>query len=106
MESLQQSDLVFSTEFYDAKLIEEEETEYLLRDTIAFAASNDPYMLYYHQTIKRPDEEVFIKAIVKEINGRIKGEYWELVKKSEALKGSKRLDSVWTLKCKRDIKNL
>eukprot|EP00957_Ditylum_brightwellii_P084344 6414021-Ditylum_brightwellii.AAC.1 len=54
-ENLQQSKLVFGAEHYDEQVIQELETERLLADPIAFAASNNPDTLYYHQAMKEPD---------------------------------------------------
>ena len=82
-------------------MIQELETERLLLDLIAFAASNDPDTLYYHQAMKEPDREEFIRAIVTEINGHVEGEHWELVNKRDVPKGTKILDSVWAFKQKR-----
>eukprot|EP00957_Ditylum_brightwellii_P049927 3784662-Ditylum_brightwellii.AAC.1 len=54
--------------------------------------------------MKQTDQEEFIKAIVKEINGQVESDHWELVKKSKVPMGTKILDSVWAFKCKQDIK--
>eukprot|EP00957_Ditylum_brightwellii_P061659 4678576-Ditylum_brightwellii.AAC.1 len=54
--------------------------------------------------MKEPDQEELIKAIVMEINGHVEGDHWELVRKADAPKGTKILDSVWAFKQKRDIK--
>ena len=71
-------------------------------DPIAFKATGDPDTMYFHQAMKEPDKDEFLKAIVKEVNDP-KGNHWELVPISEVPKGTKILDSVWAMKQKRDI---
>lgn len=73
-------------------------------DPIAFKATGDPDNMYYHQALKAPDKDEFLKAIIKEVNDHIDGNHWELVPASEVPKGTKILDSVWAMKRKRDIK--
>eukprot|EP00957_Ditylum_brightwellii_P198740 15148279-Ditylum_brightwellii.AAC.2 len=95
VENPQQLELAFNTDCCDKKLIEEEEeTTYLLMEPIALAASNGPDMHYYHQAIEQHDSEEFIKVIVKEINGHVKGEHWQLVKRLEVQKGARILDLI------------
>ncbi len=71
---------------------------------IAFKASGDPDTMYYHQAIREADKDDFLKAIVKEVNDHIEGNHWELVPRESLPKGAKVLDSVWSMKRKRDIK--
>ena len=73
-------------------------------DPIAFKATGNPDDLYYHQALKEPDKEDFLKAIVTEINNHIEGNHWEMVPIEEVPKGTKILDSVWAMKRKRDIR--
>eukprot|EP00957_Ditylum_brightwellii_P056020 4245654-Ditylum_brightwellii.AAC.1 len=54
--------------------------------------------------MKQLDQEEFIKAIVKEINGHVECDHWKLVRRSEVPANTKILDSVWVFKCKIDIK--
>ena len=82
--------------------------DYLLQDQmldpIAFKASSDRDTMYYHQAMNAPDKDQFIDAIVKEINAHIDGNHWELIPADKVPKGVKVLDSVWSMKRKRDIK--
>lgn len=84
------------------------EDDYILQDKmqdpIAFKASSDPDTMYYHQAIRAPDRELFLQAIVKEINDHIDGNHWALIPTKSVPKGAKVLDSVWAMKRKRDIK--
>ena len=78
------------------------EDDYVLQekmmDPIAFKANGDPDNMYYHQAIRAPDKEDFMKAIVKEINDHINGNHWALIPREEVPKGEKILDSVWAMK--------
>ena len=91
-------------EYYEAL----HEDDYILqdemKDPIAFKASSDPDNMYYHQAIKAPDKDEFLRAIIKEINDHTEGNHWALIPKEQVPKGEKILDSVWAMKRKRDIK--
>jgi hypothetical protein len=99
MESFQQRDLnenvIFCAEYYDQQMIAEEQIAYQTSDPIAFASSNDPDTMYYHQAMRQPDRDEFVKAIIKEVNGHIEGDHWEMIPLDEVPKGTKVLDAVW-----------
>jgi hypothetical protein len=59
--------------------------------------------MYFHQAMKAPDRDEFVKAIVKEMNDHIVSKNWELVPRKDIPEGVKVLDSVWAMKRKRDI---
>ena len=74
-------------------------------DPIAFKASSDPDMMYYHQALSAPDWQHFLMAIVKEVNDHITNNHWDLIPREEVPEqGTKILDSIWVMKRKRDIK--
>ena len=75
-----------------------------MRDPITFKASGDPDNMYYHEALNAPDKDAFLQVIVKEVNGYIKGNHWELIPSSMVPYGTKVLDSVWAMKRKHDIK--
>jgi hypothetical protein len=73
-------------------------------DPIAFLAHHsDPDMMYFHEAIRQPDREEFIKTLIKEVNAHIKRKHWILVRREDVPKGTKILDSVWSMKRKRDL---
>jgi hypothetical protein len=74
-----------------------------MTDPIAFLAKTDKYTMYFHQAMKAPDREEFVKAIVKEMNYHIVSKNWELVPRQDVPEGVKVLDSVCAMKRKRDI---
>jgi hypothetical protein len=74
-----------------------------MTDPISFLARTDEYTMSFHQAMKAPDRDEFVKAIVKEMNDHIVSKNWELVPRREVPAGVKVLDSVWAMKQKRDI---
>ena len=59
--------------------------------------------MYFHQAMKEPDKEEFVKAMVKEYNDHTERKHWELVTKDQVPEGTKNFDSIWSMKRKRDI---
>ena len=49
------------------------------------------------------DRSEFVKAMVKEYNDHTDRKHWKLVRKEEVPKGTKILDSIWSMKRKRNI---
>jgi hypothetical protein len=74
-----------------------------MTDSIAFLVKTDKYTMYFHQAMKAPCQDEFVKAIVKEINDHIVSKNWELVPRQDVPAGVKVLDSLWAMKRKRDI---
>ena len=91
-------------EYYDVLHEDDYRLQDDMKDPIAFKASSDPDILYYHEAIRAADSKEFLKAIVKEVNDHIEGNHWELIPTEEVPKGTRVLDSVWAMKRKRDIK--
>eukprot|EP00957_Ditylum_brightwellii_P122530 9344192-Ditylum_brightwellii.AAC.1 len=84
MESYQTKDIVLTAEYYQAQEIMENLIELEMDDPLAFTTKHDPDTMHFHQAIKKPDAPQFFEAIVP--------------------KGTKILDDVWAMKCKKDIK--
>ena len=70
---------------------------------LAYAASADPDTMYYHEAMREPDRNEFIKAMVKEVHSHTENEVWELVPRSSVPPGTKILPAVWAMKRKRKI---
>jgi hypothetical protein len=75
-----------------------------MKDPLAFMSSTGEDTMYYAQAMKAPDKQNFIEAIVKEVNDHITSKHWILIPRSKVPKGVKVLDSVLSMKRKRDIK--
>ena len=65
---------------------------------LAIAASADPDTMYYHEAMKEPDKEEFIKAMVKEVEGQQANGNWTIVKADTIPKEATVLPSVWAMK--------
>ena len=72
-------------------------------ETTAYATSSDPDTMYLDQALHEPDCKEFILAMIKEIADHVQCKHWKIVHISEVPKGTKILDSVWSMKRKRRI---
>jgi hypothetical protein len=72
-------------------------------DPIAFAASNDPDTMYFHEAMKAPDKCQFQQAVDAKIKGHIEGKHWEEVSIEEVPLGTRILDAVWAMRRKRRL---
>jgi hypothetical protein len=50
-----------------------------MTDPIPFLAKIDEDTMHFHQAMKAPDHDEFVKEIVKEMNDNIVSKNWELV---------------------------
>ena len=91
-------------EYYDALYREDYKIQDEMTNPISFSASSDPDTMYYHQAMKEPDRQEFIKAMAKEFNDHCDRGHWKIILKTEVPKGQRILDAVWSMKRKRDIK--
>jgi hypothetical protein len=102
-ESREQRGITFSA-YYDAM----HEADYLLQDEmmnpVAFITFSNQDTMYFHQAMKAPDRKQFTQAIIKEVNNHIENKNWELIPRDKVPKSTTILPSVWSMKCKRDIK--
>ena len=91
-------------EFYSNDHRQEYNEQERMSDPIAYKASTNPDILYYHQAMQAHDKDEFQQAIIDEVNAHIEGRHWELVDKNNIPEGTKVIDSVWAMRRKRDIK--
>jgi hypothetical protein len=111
---LEQRKIAFASEISEAEDVDESYYDVLheddyrikddMKDSVAFMSSNEEDTMYYDQAMRAPDKQNFIEAIVKEVNDHITSKHWILIPRSKVPKGVKVLDSVWSMKRKRDIK--
>ena len=59
---------------------------------IAYKASTNPDILYYHQAMQDHDRDKFQQAVIDEANAHIEGKHWELVKKENIPPGKNIID--------------
>jgi hypothetical protein len=75
----------------------------LMGNPIAFHAEMMGDIMYFHQSMKQPDSEEFVKAVVKEVNGHIQNDHWQLVPRSEVPPDPEVVPSVWAMRRKRNL---
>jgi hypothetical protein len=70
-------------DYYDALHEDEYRVQDQMIDPVAFLAKRDEETMYFHQAMKAPDRDEFVKAIVntiiKEMNDRVVSKNSELV---------------------------
>jgi hypothetical protein len=115
LESVQQEELAFEAEksngqeeddeedYYDALHEDEYRVQDQMTDPIAFLAKTDEDTIYFHQVMKAPGRDEFVKAIVKEMNEHIVNKNRELFPRQDVPEGLKVLDYVWDMKRNQDI---
>ena len=83
-----------------SKDISHEDTLYP-KELMIMAASNDPDTLYYHEAMKAPDKQEFIKAMLSEVQGQLERGVFELIPRSQVPEGATVLPAVWSMRRKR-----
>ena len=68
-----------------------------MENPMAFAATDNPDILYWDQAMKAPDREKFIEAVQIELDGHEKMGNYEPIPLSKVPKGSRLLDMVWSM---------
>ena len=75
-----------------------------MENPMAFAATDNPDILYWDQAMKAHDRDKFIDAVWAELDGHEKMGNYEPILLNEVPKGTKLLDMVWSMQRKRKIK--
>eukprot|EP00957_Ditylum_brightwellii_P127758 9742984-Ditylum_brightwellii.AAC.1 len=75
-----------------------------MQQPLAFLSQADPATMQYHQAMKEPCREQFIKAIAQEVNTYTEQKHWKLIPNTQILEGFKILSVVWVMKRRRDVK--
>ena len=71
---------------------------------MAFAAIDNPDILYWDQSMKAHDRDKFLEPVRIELDGHDKMGNYEPITLNEVPKGTKLLDMVWSMRRKRKIK--
>jgi hypothetical protein len=90
--------------YYDALHEDDYRIQDDMKDPVALMSSTDKDTMYFDQAMKTPDKQNVVEAIVKEVNDHITSKHWILIPRSKVPEGVKVLDSVCSMKRKRDIK--
>jgi len=102
-ESVMQQGMVFQASFYEDALDEDIIVQEKMSNPIAFKASNNLDILYYHQAMAAPDADMFRNAMVDEINAHCVNKHWKMIPIQDLPKGARVLDSVWAFQRNRSI---
>ena len=62
--------------FYDQHLALQER----MQNPVAFHAKMMGDIMYYHQALQQPDAKQFADAVIKEVNGHVNNNHWNLIK--------------------------
>jgi len=74
-----------------------------MRNPIAFHAEMLGDIMYYHQALQQPDAKQFADAVVKEVNGHVDNNHWNLNKREDVPEDVQVVPSVWSLRRKRNL---
>jgi hypothetical protein len=85
--------------FHDSHL----ELQERMRNPIAFHAEMMGDIMYLQQALRQPDAKEFVNAVVKEINGHVDNQNWELVPRDTVPAEAQIVPSVWSMRRKRDL---
>ncbi len=80
-----------------------DETELDHVHPVAYAASSDPDVMYFHEILREPDKHEFLKSMQKEIDGHNENKNWVLIPRSQVPSHIKVLPSVWAMRRKRRL---
>jgi hypothetical protein len=70
---------------------------------LAFGATSDPDVLYYHEAMAAHDSHQFRVAMDDEINNQTKNGNWTIVHRSDLTPDTRVLPSVWAMRRKRKV---
>ena len=103
LESIQQDFQWACSSYYDAHHEEDYRIQDEIQDPISFATRSDSDTMYYYQAIRQPDRKQFINAMADKLNEHIRRGHWSLIPVSSIPPNTRILDSVWSIKRKREI---
>ena len=74
-----------------------------MRHPVAFLAEMCGDVMYFALAIRQPNRKQFVETIVKEVNGHVENQNWNLIKRSKVPVGEPILQSVWSMRQKRNL---
>ena len=85
--------------FHDSHL----ELQERMENPMAFHAEMMGDIMYYHQAIKQPDAQEFVKAVVNEVEAHVRNKHWELVRRDQVPSDTDILPAIWAMRRKRNL---
>ena len=70
---------------------------------MAYAASTDPDIVYFHEAMKQSDKTQWVKALEEEVRAHTTNKHWSLVPRAQVPEGVPILPAVWAMRHKRQI---
>jgi hypothetical protein len=74
-----------------------------MRHPVAFWSELCGDVMHFGQALQQPDSRQFVESVIKEINGHIGNQNFELVKRSKVPVGEPIQQSVWSMRRKRNL---
>jgi hypothetical protein len=74
-----------------------------MQNLVSFHAEMMGDIMYLHQALKQEDAPQLVEAVVREINGHVENNHWELVKRDSVPDDAQIVPSVWSLWRKRNL---
>ncbi len=68
-----------------------------MRNLIAFHAKMMGDIMYFNLSLRQPDVKEFVNAAIKEINGQVENNHWELVPQDTIPNDAQIVPSVWLM---------
>ena len=73
-----------------------------MRYPVAFWSEMCGDIMYFAQAIRQPDCREFVESVIRELNGHVENQNWQLVKRCDVPAGEPIQQSVWAMRCKRN----
>jgi hypothetical protein len=70
---------------------------------LAFAASNNPDIMYWHEAMRQPDRKQFLQSAKQEIDDQTQNGNWRIIQRDTVPEGATILPAVWAMQRKRCI---
>jgi len=77
--------------------------EIMGQNPVAFHAEMMGDIMFYHQALQQPDAKQFADAVIKEVNGHVDINHWNLIKQEDVPEDAQVVPSVWSMRRKRNL---
>ena len=104
LESIEQADMALPICLQAMVYDDEYETIIDNINPMTLLAQTDADTMYWDQALKQPDADKFIEAAIDEVSTHQQQAHWKIILRDQVPKGTKVLDSVWSMKRKRRVK--
>jgi hypothetical protein len=74
-----------------------------MRNPVEFHAEMMGDIMYFHLALQQPDAKQFADAVIKEVNGHVDNNHWNLIKQEDVPEDAQVVPSVWSMQRKRNL---